>query len=337
VNGELQGAVSDRHFDTWFGDATIPTAGISSVTIRAEARGGGHLTPLFDAMTRGASERGALISTLYATSPGIYRRFGYAPVVDLMELRVPTLALDVPGDTVPTRRATAADLPAIHDVYRRWATDHNGALTRLGESFPDSDEKVLSSVTGITVAEASPGSITGYVSWDRGSGYGREASIKVWDLHADDPASLVSLMRVIGSFSSVAETAVIRTSGDPEWRHVLRQGSIEQVHRNPYSMAVLDVAVLERLRYPDGLELGLPFSWKGSSHVLQVSSGQGRVESADVGAARSLDAAGLALTISGAQGSATLRRLGHLTGDASHDEFWDFLFGSRRPHVRNYF
>lgn len=337
VDGQLAGAVSERHHDSWFNGVEVPTAGVSSVTVQAESRGRGLLTPMFEAMMTGARDRGALLSTLYPTSPGIYRRFGYAPIVDLMELRVPTSSLAVPGDTVPTRRASAADLPAIRDVYRRWAADHNGPLTRLGESFPDPDQKVISSVTGYTVAESSPGTISGYVAWDRGRGYGAEASIKVWDLHADDHASLVSLMKVISSFSSVADTTVIRTSGDPEWRQLLREGSIEQVHRNPYAMAVLDVAVLERLRYPEGLELGLPFAWRGTGHVLQVSGGRGLVESVDVGDARSLDAAGLALTISGAQRSSALRRLGHLTGDTGHDEFWDFLFGSRQPHIRDYF
>ncbi|MGJ9422907.1 GNAT family N-acetyltransferase [Aeromicrobium sp. CF3.5] len=337
VDGQLRAAVSERHYDSWFGGAQIPTAGVSSVTVQAESRGHGLLSPLFEAMSNGARERGALLSTLYPTSPGIYRRFGYAPIVDLMELRVPTLALAVPGDTVPTRRATAADLPGIREVYRRWAADHNGPLTRLGESFPDPDQTVISSVTGFTVAESSPGAISGYVAWDRGRGYGAEASIKVWDLHADDPASLVSLMRSISSFSSVADTTVIRTSGDPEWRQLLRQGSIQQVHRSSYAMAVLDVGVLERMHYPDGLEVGMPFSWKGTGHVLEVSAGRAQVQSADVGAARSLDAAGLALTISGAQRSAALRRLGHLTGDTGDDEFWDFLFGSRQPHIRDYF
>ncbi len=337
VDGQLVGAVSARHHDSWFGGVQIPTAGISSVAVQAESRGRGLLTPMFDAMMTGARDRGALLSTLYPTSPGIYRRFGYAPIVDLMELRVPTLALAVPGDTVPTRRATATDVPAIREVYRRWAVDHNGPLTRLGPSFPDPDQKVISSVSGFTVAESSPGEITGYVAWDRGAGYGAEASIKVWDLHADDHASLVSLMRVISSFSSVADSTVIRTSGDPEWRQLLRQGSIDQVHRNPYAMAVLDVAVLERMHYPDGLEVGVPFSWKGTGHVLQVSGGRARVETADVGDARALDAAGLALTVSGAQRSPALRRLGHLTGDSGDDEFWDFLFGSRQPHIRDYF
>ena len=336
-DGHLIGSTVDREFDTWFGDVAVPTAGIGGVTVRAEARGRGLVTPLFEHMLAESRRRGAVISALYPTSPGIYRRFGYAPVVDLMELRVRTRDLAVPGDTVPVRRATAADLPAIREVYTRWAVAHNGPLTRSGVSFPDTDEDALKAVSGITVAESGSGGVSGYVSWDRGSGYGAEASIKVWDLHADDAASLTSLMNAIGSFSSVADTTVIRTSGDPEWRHLLRQGSVQQVHRNPYAMTVLDVRVLELLRYPDGLELVLPFVWRGEGHVLSVASGRGHVETGEVGPVRQIDAAGLALTISGAQRSAALRRLGHLTGGVGHDEFWDFLFGSRQPAVRDYY
>lgn len=335
--GRLVASCVDRELDTWFGGVQIPTAGVAAVAVQAEARGRGLLTPLLDSMLAGARERGALISTLFPTSPGIYRRFGYAPVATLEDVRLPTRALAVPGDTVTTRRATADDLPAIDAVYRRWATDHNGPLTRLGASFADTDAERLSAVTGHTVAQSPDGTVTGYASWSRGAGYGAEATLTVWDLLADDVASLASLMNVLASFDSVAPTTVVRASGRPEWMHLVRTGRMQTVLRREYGMAVLDVAVLERLGFPDGLEVALPFSWRGVGHVLTVAQGRGHVETAQVGAARALDAAGLALTISGAQRSAAMRRLGHLSGDAGDDAFWDFLFGSRQPHVLNYF
>jgi predicted acetyltransferase len=335
--GRVVGLVVDCEFDTWFGGATIPTAGIASVGVQAEYRGQGLLTPMFDAMLASARERGALISTLYPSSPGIYRRFGYAPIVALEDVHVPTRALAVPGDTVPTRRATASDLPAIRAVYQRWAADQNGPLTRVGAAFPDSDTAVLAAVSGYTVAESPDGTVTGYASWSRGAGYGADAQITVSDLLADDIASLTSLMKVLASFDSVAPTTVIRSSGHAEWMHLVRTGSLQTVLRREYGMAVLDVAVLEHLGYPDGLEVALPFNWRGVGYVLTVSNGRGHVETAEVGGARALDAGGLALIISGAQRSGALRRLGHLSGDPRDDEFWDFLFGSRQPHVLNYF
>ncbi len=335
--GRLIGSVVDRDFDTWFGGVAVPTSGIAAVAVQAEARGRGLLTPLFERALTGARERGALISTLYPVSPGIYRRFGFAPVATLDDVSVPTRALAVPGDTVPTRRATAEDLPAIREVYTRWASDHNGALTRTGESFPRTDAETLGAVTGYSVAESSPGTVTGYASWSRGAGYGTEATITVWELLADDVASLTSLMNVIASFDSVAPTTIVRTSGRAEWTHLVRRGNLRTTHRREYGMCVLDIAVLEQIAYPDGLELALPFSWGGSGHVLTVSGGRGHTEAADVGGARALDSGGLALTICGSLRSPDLRRLGHLTGDAGHDQYWDFLFGSRQPRVLDYF
>ena len=334
-DGQVLATVNDREFDTWLGGAAVPTAGIASVAVQAEVRGQGLLTPLFERMLAGSRERGALISSLFPTAPGIYRRFGYAPIASLDRADVPTTAFVVAGDRVPTRRATPDDLPGIRAVHTRWASQHNGPLTRTGPSFPDAD--AFTSFTAISVAESSPGRISGFVSWARGEGYGAGAKIRVDDLIADDPASLASLMNVVGSFASVADTVAIRTSGRPEWEHLLRLATPQPTQRVPYMMAVLHVAVLEQLSYPDGLELGLPFSWQGTGHVLSVADGRAHVEPADVGAARALDGPGLALTITGAQRSPALRCLGHLTGDRSHDVFWDFLFGSRLPAVRDYF
>lgn len=331
----LSALVADREFSSWIGGAEVPTSGIASVAVEPEARGRGLLTPLFDRVLAGARERGALVSSLFPTSPGIYRRFGYAPIASLDHASLPTGALAVRGDTLPVRRADAGDLPGIHAVYTRWASRHNGLLTRTGPSFTPDDPLV--GVSGVTVVESSPGTISGYVSWNRGTGYGDEATIRVPDLVADDPVSLASLMNSLASHASVAGTTVIRTSGIAEWQHLLRSAAARVVESHTYMLAVLDVAVLEQLTYPEGLDLVLPFSWGGRGHVLTVDAQRGHVEAADVGDARALDAASLALTITGAERSSGLRRLGHLTGDASADVFWDALFGIRQPHVLDYF
>ncbi len=44
----LVGRLTDRAYDSWFGGVLVPTSGIAAVTVAAELRGQGVLTPMFD-------------------------------------------------------------------------------------------------------------------------------------------------------------------------------------------------------------------------------------------------------------------------------------------------
>ena len=71
----------------------MPTCGIAGVTVAAEYRGLGGMTPLFAETLRYARERGAVISTLFPTAPRIYRRFGYELIADFVTVELPTAML----------------------------------------------------------------------------------------------------------------------------------------------------------------------------------------------------------------------------------------------------
>lgn len=335
--GMLAGAVVERDFHSWFGGAEVSTSGIAGVTVAVERRGSGLLAPLFEASLAGARDRGALVSTMYPTAAGIYRRLGYEIVGALEDIEVPTAALAVPGDTVPVRRAAARDLPAIRDVYARWARHQHGPLTRTGPSFPATDAEVIGEFSGITVAESVPGRITGYASWKRGEGYGADARIRVADLFADDLASLVSLLRALSGHASVAPRTVIRSSGTEPWRLLLRSNAGTVVHRDPYGLAILDVRAFAAIGYPGAVEAELPFRWRDSGYVLTVSGGRGDIASAEVADdARTFTDSGIALAFAGSQGAAAQRVLGQLTGSAAQDSIWDTLI-TRPLHIRDYF
>ena len=66
----LVGQVIDRAYDSWFGGVLVPTSGIAGVTVAAEHRGQGALTPLFDQVLAYARERGAAISGLFPRRRG---------------------------------------------------------------------------------------------------------------------------------------------------------------------------------------------------------------------------------------------------------------------------
>jgi len=336
-HGTLAGAVVERDFTSWFGGREVPTSGIAGVTVALERRGTGLLDPLLEASRAVARERGALVSTMYPTAAGIYRRLGYEIVGALEDVEVPTADLAVAGDTVPVRRATLDDIPTIRAIYSRWAAAQHGPLTRTGPSFPTTDAEVLGEFSGITLAESSAGRITGYASWKRGPGYGEKASIRVADLFAVDRPSLVSLLRALSHHASVAPHTIIRTSGFEPWRLLLRSNAGTVVHRDPYGLAVLDVQAFAAIGYPDAIEAELPFRWNDASYLLTVSGGRGEVTTTSVpDDARTFTDVGIALAFSGSQTSTSQRLLGHLSGSSIHDSTWDALVPGPL-HIRDYF
>lgn len=343
----LAGKMVDRDFDSYFGGASLPTAGVAGVTVAAEYRGQGVLTPLFAETLSAARARGAVLSTLFPTAPRIYRRFGYEVVADFRTVEVPaqSLAAVVATDEVWTRRATVADVESIRRVYDAWAVEQNGPLTRRGVSFSATPDEFLADVTGVTLAVDAQDSVHGYVSWRRGQGYGEEATLEVIDLLAVDAAGYRALLRTVGSFSSVTARVRIDTSGDDLARTFLPSLHWQVKDSSPYMLKVLDVSGALTLRhYPPGFSDELAFQLVGDvvadnngGYLLDVSNGRGSCVRADHGG-RTFTPQGLALMFAGAQSSANLRAIGQLSGGVvEEDATWDAHFGGRQAHIRNYF
>ena len=191
----LVARVMGREYHSWWHGRAVPTCGIAAVAVAAERRGSGLLDPLMaTVLEQGLRERGEVVSTLFPTAPGIYRRYGYEVVTSLLEVELATAALArvAPDPEVTLRRATAADVDDVRRVYATWAAAHNGPLTRTGPSFPDDAEEVLAEFTAITLAVVA-GEVVGFCSWHRGSGYDDSSVLEVDDLvslHAGATRSL---------------------------------------------------------------------------------------------------------------------------------------------------
>ena len=345
--GALVARMVDRDFHSWFGGALVPTSGIAGVTVAAEARGRGTLTPLFTATLGHARERGAVLSTLYPTAPGIYRGFGYELVADFVTVQVPTTAFTAvarPAAGTTTRRATGDDLEALRAVYDGWAGAQDGPLSRRGVSFDATAAELVSEPDGVSLAEDESG-VVGYAAWNRGQGYGEAAALEVTDLFARTADGYRALLRLLGSFASVAPTTRVDTSGDDLARLVLPSVGWRVHSTSPYMLRVLDVpGAFEARQYAPSITAELDFALEGDflagldgAYRLSIADGRAactRVPRSD----RVLTPRGLSLLYAGAQSSANLRVAGHLRGgDPARDADWDSLAGGRQLHVRDYF
>jgi len=344
--GRLVGRIMGRDYHSWYGGRQVPTSGIAGVTIVAERRGEGLLDGLFHAVLDQARAAGQVISTLYPTAAGIYRRYGYELISSLDTVEVPTAALSQvkPASGITLRRAEAADVDAVREVYDAWAAAQNGPLTRRGPSFTATGDDLVAAFTGITLAVDETGSVVGYLSWDRGTGYDASATVEVGDLLATDPRAYAALWRFLGGFGSVTGQVRLQTSGSDPARMFLPTAAWNVVGRHPYMLRVDDVVgAFDALALTMPTELSVPFSVSGDllgldgSYLLTVGTKASceRVSAPSDGPV--LSPRGLALAWSGAQNAANLRLTGHLTGPTSYDETLDLLLAGRPLHIRDYF
>ena len=345
----LAARLAVRAYHSWFGGQEVPTAGVASVTVGMEYRGVGALGPLFQVALDEARATGAVISTLFPSAPGIYRRFGYELVSDYRTVRLPSELLArvaSPLTTVGLRRATAEDAAEIDRVYTAWAARQNGPLTRRGVSFPN-PAGYLDDFDGVTLALDPDGAVIGFASWDRGQGYGSEATLEVSDLLASTADGYRALLRAIGTFATITGHTKIDTSGDDLIPLFLPKLVWETTRSDPYMLSVIDVpgAVGVR-RFGAGVSVDLGFAVHGhfveevnGGYRLRVEDGVPHCEPAPVeGGGLALSARGLALLYAGVQSCANLRFAGLLEGGTSaEDEALDALFGGRQFHIRNYF
>ena len=346
---QLVARVVTREYHSWFGGSAVPTGGIAGVAVAAERRGEKLLDDLFRvALDDGFRERGEVVSTLFPTAPGIYRKFGYELVSSYDEVEIPSSALVGvrPADGVRTRRATAADFDAVREVYDAWAAAQNGPLTRRGPSFPTDAEGFIGAFTGVTLAVDDAGEIIGFASWERGHGFGDSSTLEVSDLLALSADAYRALWRVLGSFGSVVGQVRVCTSGDDVARLSLPSAHWNVVKRSPYMLRVHDVpGAFAAREWPVDGEVAFTVAGdhvgttNGSWHLV-IDQGKAACTPATVSDdAPVLTPSGLALAWAGAQTSANLRMAGHLAGGraAQDDAALDRLLAPRPIHIRDYF
>jgi predicted acetyltransferase len=311
-----------------------------------ELRGRGLARLVLTRLLHHARERGALIATLFRTAPGPYRRLGCEEVGAMTTLAVPAAALaglPVPPD-VTLRPATAADVPAVHEVYRTLARASAGLVDRAEPLWDTSPEAVLARHDGLTVAVGPDGTVDGYAGWDRGPGYDRDSRITVRDLIGLTAPATSALLAMLGSWLHVAPTISLCIP-EPDPAPLLGQFVGTRVEsRERWMLRVLDApgAVAARgwpAHLAGSVDLELEDDvcpWNAGAHRLVLEGGSGTLEPGGSGAVR-LTARGLAVLYAGGVPPAILRRAGLLSGDAGADAFLAAASAGPPPSLLDYF
>ena len=313
---ELAAKANDREYLSMIGGREVSTAGVGGVLVTPEYRGRGLAREVMTHLLAQARARGAAISTLFRTAPALYRALGYEQVAELVLGQLPASALRgvrvQPHITV--RRATVADGPAIRAVYQRVAVAGSCLLSRTGPCFPASDQTMVDSFDGITLALDGE-QVLGYASWSRGESWGPDGVLTVSELHALDAPSTASLLSVLGSFESVTPTIKFRTTGlDPiHWLIPGAGWSVTDVRQ--YLLRVIDLAgAIQQRGWPAGLtaSVGLTVDdpvcpWNTGQHRLVFADGRAVLEPGGPGGLQ-IGPRGLAVMLAGNVTTAVMRR-----------------------------
>ena len=262
----LVARVMGREYHSWWHGRAVPTCGIAAVAVAAERRGSGLLDPLMaTVLEQGLRERGEVVSTLFPTAPGIYRRYGYEVVTSLLEVELadrrpgPGGAADPGGDAAAGhRRRRGRRTPGLRDVGGR------------PQRPADPDRTVVPRRRGRGargVHRDHPRGRRGrggrLRSWHRGSGYDDSSILEVDDLVSLHAGATRSLWALLGSHASVTGRVRLSTSGEDPVRLALPFAEWRVTKQVPYMLRVHDVpGALTGLRLGP-LDARVPFSVEG--------------------------------------------------------------------------
>lgn len=332
--GDVLGAAAHHRYDSWWWGELVPTCGVADVKVAPEARGRGVMRAVLSRLLESARDEGAVLSTLFPTAPGIYRGLGFEVVTTYDEVEIPTGTLGAGATSRHrTRRAGAADLPLMREVYGDWARTVNGPLSRTGPMFPDrpnfGDVQVTLAVDGADRPR-------GVMVWDRTGGYSEPGStLRVHDLIGLDPDATLALLRDASTHASVAPRALFSTSGTDPVRMHLPQWAGRTVKARPYMLAVLDVAkAIEARAYPRALSAATTVAVDGTTWHVTVEGGHATAVPTDEHPTVRFTRRGFASVWSGAASLASTVAVGQADGA---DDFWSLVSDARGVQVRDYF
>ncbi|MFU8841103.1 MAG: GNAT family N-acetyltransferase [Nitriliruptoraceae bacterium] len=305
------------------GGAEVGCAGVSLVSVRGDHRRRGLLRALLDRILDDARDRGEVLAALWASETPIYDRFGFAPAVPTVEVRLDRdhAALRREGPWREIRLVDRGEARAAFPAIRSRARETRpGMLSRPDGSWDRllRDEPQPPSGQGPWQHALLPG--RGYAvyrlepDWTAGAPTG---TVRVQELHAVDPEATAALWRFVTDVDLASTTVAGRRAiDDPVLALVVDEGRARVVRDWPLQLRVLDLpAVLNsRTAAWDGrlvLEVADPLVTANDGRWAVVAA-DGRItcEPTSVSADLSLDIRAVAAVLLGGQRTTQLTAAG---------------------------
>ncbi|MEU5367359.1 GNAT family N-acetyltransferase [Streptomyces sp. NPDC005925] len=291
------------------GGASVPTAGVTMVSVAATHRRRGVLTSMMRRQLDDVHSWGEPLAVLTASEPAIYGRFGYAAATFQRSAEMDTsrTALSVPPGTDDVRLRYAAPgevLDACEAVYAELVKRRPGMTARmpgwerLALLDPEGDRDGASPLQCV-VAERD-GRVVGYARFRVRPAYeesGHNGTVRLQDLDALDPAADAALWRFL--FGVDLTTTLVTSSRpvDDTWQYLV--SDIRRCRprtRDQMYVRLVDVgAALEARTYQAPVDV----VFEVEDNFCAWNAGRWRLTGDARGAScvRTRDAAELALTV----------------------------------------
>jgi predicted acetyltransferase len=348
--GRLVAKAMDREQHQWFGGRVVPTAGVAGVAVVPERRGAGLAQTVLTHLLERARERGAVLSTLFRTTPLPYRRLGYEQVGTLRWTALATAALTgvrcPPGVTL--RAATPLDVAAVREIRRSVACTTTGGMDRCGPIYDLAAAAEFDAHDGTTLAVDATGMVQGFITWDRGAGYDANAVLTVHDLVGLTADATTALLANLASWASVTPTLHLRLP-EPDPAALLASFAGARVlSEDPWMMRLVDAPAAVAARgWPPHLGGGLDLdlvddvcAWNAGAWRLEVGDSAAELTRRTTTAAADcvqLTARGAAAWYAGTS-PAVLRRAGLISGGSAEDDgFLQAAAAGPPPALLDYF
>ncbi len=330
VGGVPAGAAMIHDMRQWWLGRAVPCAGVASVKVAPEYRGGGIGRRLMTALLDAVADRGYPLSALYPATMPIYRSLGWELAGGKYQATIPVRSLRTlvaPDAALPGRPKAA--LPAIRRAGPDDAAEVIDVIGRAHQAARDAGP--LTWDEGPTRQWLSRPDLYSYLAGDDGYaayrwGADGHHNVLVERVHAATPESLLALWSVIASHSSVARTVTALTApNDPFWWLTSeRDATISK--RSMWMLRVLDApAAIAARGFPPGVSIDVPLEIHDDSRPansgrwrLTVADGKGRLCSDGAAASLTVGARGLAALYAGTP-VGTLRLSGLASGCSPDD------------------
>ena len=348
------GALLQLPMGQWFAGRRVPMTGLAAVTIAPEHRGRGASDALLRAFLRETRARGTALSTLYPSTLHVYRRLGWEVAGARWETRVPLAALalrrfaadaadDAAAAALEVRPATLDDQDALATAHRAQAARANGHLDRNAYMWMRIRRpyKELEAHGWIALGRSGP---EGYAFTVARRGDRLRFELRVTDLVALTTAAARRLLTLLGSFRSIAETAVLPGGpAEPVLAH-LADDRNETELKMPWMVRVVDApAALAARGWPEDargtLNLALEddvLPENAGRFLLEVDGGRAEVRAGGEGRLR-LGPQGLAALYTGFRTPADLCIAGLADGPARDLRLAAALFATGVPSMPDHF
>lgn len=281
-NGEIAAGLGIYQMGQWFGEKSVPMAGIAAVGVAPEYRGKNVALTLLTNTIRELYDRGVPISTLYPATQRLYRKVGYEQAGSRCVWEVPTASINKRDRTLPIHPVKTLQPEIFQDIYCQQAKQNNGNLDRnsgIWQAFLASKNDV---VYAYFVGEQTQPQ--GYIIFSQKI-EGNTSYLQVWDWVALTPSAIECLWTFIADYRSQIDD-VRWYAGAIDPRLLLLPEQTAKLNRSElWFLRVIDLQKALTWRgYPQLIEAELHLAVKDDliaendgNFILTVTKGKGEV------------------------------------------------------------